>query len=134
MLLFLLEKDLSYLQVGTLLAIREITINLFEIPTGVLADALGRKKSLIQSFVFYIISFIIYYYSTSFGTLIIAALFLDMVMLLEQEPKAMIFEYLKLNGWSDQKVHYYGHTRSWSQSFSIISNNSCHHCILSWGI
>lgn len=122
MLLFLLEKDLSYLQVGTLLAIQEITINLFEIPTGVLADALGRRKSLIQSFVFYIISFIIYYYSTSFGTLIIAALFFGYGDAFRTGThKAMIFEYLKLNGWSDQKVHYYGHTRSWSQKGSALS-------------
>ena len=26
----------------------------------------------------------------------------------------MIFTYLKIKGWSDQKVDYYGHTRSWS--------------------
>ena len=36
--------------------------------------------------------------------------------------KAMIFEYLKRNGWQDQKVAYYGHTRSWSQSGSAISS------------
>ena len=36
--------------------------------------------------------------------------------------KAMIFTYLKLNGWQDQKVHYYGHTRSWSQLGSAVSS------------
>jgi len=35
--------------------------------------------------------------------------------------KAMIFEYLKINGWQDQKVHYYGDTRSWSQIGSAVS-------------
>lgn len=35
--------------------------------------------------------------------------------------KAMIFEYLKIKGWKDQKVHYYGHTRSWSQMGSAVS-------------
>ena len=35
--------------------------------------------------------------------------------------KAMIFEYLKMNGWQDQKVDYYGHTRSWSQNGSAVS-------------
>lgn len=35
--------------------------------------------------------------------------------------KAMIFEYLKIKGWHDQKVHYYGHTRSWSQMGSAVS-------------
>ncbi len=122
MLLFLLEKDLTYLQVGTLIAIQEITINLFEIPTGVLADTLGRRKSLVQSFVFYIISFLIYYYSNSFGTLVVAALFFGYGDAFRTGThKAMIFEYLKIKGWTDQKVHYYGHTRSWSQKGSALS-------------
>jgi hypothetical protein len=33
----------------------------------------------------------------------------------------MIFEYLKINNWQDQKVHYYGDTRSWSQIGSAVS-------------
>lgn len=35
--------------------------------------------------------------------------------------KAMIFEYLKIKGWEDQKVYYYGHTRSYSQLGSAFS-------------
>ena len=34
----------------------------------------------------------------------------------------MIFEYLKIKGWTEQKVHYYGHTRSYSQIGSAISS------------
>jgi hypothetical protein len=34
----------------------------------------------------------------------------------------MIFTYLKLNGWENQKVAYYGHTRSWSQMGSALSS------------
>jgi hypothetical protein len=33
----------------------------------------------------------------------------------------MIFDYLKLKGWENQKVWYYGHTRSWSQLGSAVS-------------
>ena len=36
--------------------------------------------------------------------------------------KAMIFEYLRIMNWENQKVHYYGHTRSWSQNGSAISS------------
>ncbi len=35
--------------------------------------------------------------------------------------KAMIFQYLKVNNWSNQKIDYYGHTRSWSQTGSAVS-------------
>jgi MFS family permease len=31
-------------------------------------------------------------------------------------------DYLKLNNWSNQKISYYGHTRSWSQKGSAISS------------
>jgi hypothetical protein len=33
----------------------------------------------------------------------------------------MIFDYLKMQGWEDQKVFYYGHTRSYSQLGSAVS-------------
>ena len=36
--------------------------------------------------------------------------------------KAMIIDYLDVKGWKDKKVHYYGHTRSWSQMGSAISS------------
>lgn len=36
--------------------------------------------------------------------------------------KAMIFEYLEINGWKNQRVYYYGQTRSWSQMGSAISS------------
>jgi MFS family permease len=35
--------------------------------------------------------------------------------------KGMIMDYLKLNNWSDHKIDYYGHTRSWSQKGSAIA-------------
>jgi hypothetical protein len=36
--------------------------------------------------------------------------------------KAMIYHYLRVNGKEDQKVNYYGHTRSWSQMGTAISS------------
>jgi hypothetical protein len=36
--------------------------------------------------------------------------------------KGMIMDYLRLNHWQDQKINYYGHTRSWSQKGSAISS------------
>jgi MFS family permease len=123
LVLFFLEKGLSFLQIGTLYAIREIATNLLEIPTGFIADALGRRRTLFFSFVFYILSFIIFFFFSSFISFIIAmALFAIGEAFRTGVHKAMIFTYLKLNGWADQKVHYYGHTRSWSQMGSAISS------------
>ena len=122
LLLFFLSKGLTFLEIGTLYAIQEITINIFEIPTGVLADSMGRRRTMISAFVFYIISFLIFYFSTSYLMFVAAILFYAYGDAFRTGThKAMIFEYLKIKGWHDQKVHYYGHTRSWSQMGSAVS-------------
>ena len=122
LLLFFLDKGLSFLQIGTLYAIREITINIFEIPTGVMADSFGRRRSMISSFAFYIVSFIVFFFSATYGMFVVAILFYALGDAFRTGThKAMIFEYLKINDWQDQKVHYYGHTRSWSQIGSAVS-------------
>ena len=121
LILFFLEKGLSFFQLGTLYAIREITINILEIPTGIVADSLGRRRTMIFSFIAYIISFIIFYLSAKYLLFVIAILFFAFGDAFRTGThKAMIFEYLKIKGWHDQKVHYYGHTRSWSQIGSAI--------------
>ena len=59
--MFLLDKGLSFTLIGTLYAYREIMVNVLEVPTGVIADALGRRRTMVQSFAAYIISFLIFY-------------------------------------------------------------------------
>lgn len=44
--LFLLWNDLSYTQIGTLSAISAILVVVFEMPTGYIADHLGRRNAL----------------------------------------------------------------------------------------
>lgn len=121
--LFFLEKGLSFLQIGALITIREITRNVLEIPTGILADVMGRRRTMIFAFVFYILSFFIFYISTVYWLFIFAMLFFSFGDAFRTGThKAMIFEYLKIKGWGHQKVFYYGHTRSWSQMGSAISS------------
>lgn len=123
LILFFLEKNISFLQIGTLYAIREISINILEIPSGIIADVFGRKKSLIVSFLFYIIAFIIFYVTSTFYIFIIAIVFYAVGDAFRTGThKAMIFDYLKFNNWQNQRAHYYGHTRSWSQIGSAVSS------------
>ena len=56
-----MEKGLTFLQIGTLYAIREIAINILEIPSGFAADALGRRRTMVAAFLAYIVSFIVFY-------------------------------------------------------------------------
>ncbi|MFA5418661.1 MAG: MFS transporter, partial [Bacteroidales bacterium] len=122
LILFFLEKQLSYVEIGLLYSVRELGIMMMEIPSGLIADALGRRRTLIASFLFYILSFLMFYFSES-----LILLFSAMILFAIGDAfrtgvhKAMIFQYLKANGWSSQRVNYYGHTRSWSQIGSAFS-------------
>ncbi|MGD9939544.1 MAG: MFS transporter [Clostridia bacterium] len=122
LLLLFLDKGLSYLQVGSLYALREVLINIVEIPSGIMADAMGRRRTMIMSFMAYILSFGLFYFSDSYLTLLGAmGVFAFGDAFRTGTHKAMIFDYLKLKGWADQKTHYYGHTRSWSQRGAALS-------------
>lgn len=121
-ILFLVEKGLSFTEIGLLYAIREIVINIFEIPSGIFADTFGRKSSLLGSLALYIFSFVVFYFSSSFFPFLIAFVLYGMADAFRSGThKAMIMDYLKINEWQDQKINYYGHTRSCSQKGSAIS-------------
>ena len=122
LILFFLENNLTFLQIGFLYSIREITRNVFEIPAGIISDSLGRKKTMIASFGLYIVSFVTYYFAQTYAIFILAMIIYSFGDAFRTGThKAMIFDYLKMNKWEDQKVYYYGHTRSWSQFGSAIS-------------
>ena len=122
-ILFLIERGLTFTQIGILYAIREISINILEIPSGIIADVFGRKKALLGSFVAYMISFAIYFLASGFWLFTSAFILYGVGDAFRTGThKAMIMDFLKLNGWEDQKIAYYGHTRSWSQKGSAISS------------
>lgn len=122
-ILFLLDKSLSYTSIGALYALREIVINLFEVPSGLLADTYGRKNALMLSFVAYIVSFVLFYWAHDFWWFVPAFVLYGIGDAFRSGThKGMIMDYLKLQGWSEQKINYYGHTRSWSQKGSALSS------------
>jgi len=122
MVLFLLGAGLSYLQVGLLYSLRMILQNVMEIPAGIISDALGRRRTMITSFVFYMLSFVAFYLSGKMPGFVVAmAIFAMGEAFRTGTHKAMIFEYLKMKGWQSEKVTYYGYTRSWSQRGSALS-------------
>jgi MFS family permease len=122
-ILFFRETGLSYLQIGVLFSVREISNALLEIPTGVIADWFGRKNAMIFSFICYIFSFIIFYLFPDYILFLIAMIFFSGGEAFRSGThKAMILDYLKLNNLSNIKTAYYGHTRSWSQKGSAISS------------
>lgn len=123
MILFYLASGLNYLQIGILYSIKSIATNILEIPTGVVADLYGRKKSMIFSMISYIISFLIFYFSKSFYFYIFSMIMFSFGEAFRTGThKAMILHYLKLNGMEEIKSQYYGGTRAASQFGSAINS------------
>ncbi len=117
-----LEKGLSFFEIGILIGFREICTNLFEIPSGALADLYGRRRAMIFSFCAYIASFATFAVSTSLAMLFLAMFFFGLGDAFRTGThKAMIFDWLNWQGRSDEKTKIYGFTRSWSQMGSAVS-------------
>jgi len=128
------QMGLSYFVIGVLIAFREVMINIMEIPTGGVADLCGRRRSMIFSFIAYIISFAVFGFAgraASDGelphTVLIPLLMIAMTLFAVGEAfrtgthKALIFGWLRLRGREDDRTQVYGYTRSWSKIGSALS-------------
>jgi len=123
LILFLIDKGVSYTEIGILYASREIVTNLFEIPSGLIADSYGRKKSLAAALFIFILSFLIFWLSLNFWLYLFAFIIFGIADAFRSGThKGMMMDYLKLNNWAEYKSDYYGHTRSWSQRGSALSS------------
>ena len=121
-ILFFLQQGLSFTQIGFLIAFRELAINLMEIPSGALADLFGRRRSMILSFVSYIISFAVFGFSRVYWHFFIAMFYFAVGEAFRTGThKAMIFTWLRMEGRLDEKTKVYGYTRSWSKIGSAVS-------------
>lgn len=121
--LIFLDDGLSYFKIGILYSIREIVIQIFEIPSGMLADAWGRRKAMLIALTSYLISFLFFFAANSFSLYLVAMLFFGFAEAFRSGThKSMIVDYLNQNQLSKIKTQYYGSTRSWSQMGSSIAS------------
>ncbi len=128
LILALRGRGLSFAMIGVLIGFREICINLMEIPTGAIADVMGRRRAMIASHVAYITAFVIF--AMFCGGQIpsqVAWLFGAMFAFSIGEAfrtgthKAIIFAWLENQGRENEKTKIYGYTRSWSKLGSAVS-------------
>ena len=122
LVLAFLEKGLSFFQIGLLIAFRELCVNLMEVPSGVVADLYGRRRSMMTSFVAYIASFVLFGLADGLVPLFAAmALFAVGDAFRTGTHKAMIFAWLRREGRTEERTRVYGFTRSWSKLGSALS-------------
>ena len=121
-ILYFLDRGLTFTQIGFLIAFREIVINLAEIPSGVLADLYGRRRSMIFSFSAYIVSFLLFGMCRQYWRFFIAMIFFAFGEAFRTVThKALIFSWLRRQGRLDERNEIYGYTRSWSKLGSAAS-------------
>jgi MFS family permease len=128
-ILFFLENGLTFTLIGLLVAIREVSTNLMEIPSGALADLYGRRRVMIFSFVSYLVSFFLFATGTGFWQFALAMiLYAGGDAFRTGTHKAMIFTWLRRKNRLDEKTRVYGITRSWSKlgaAVSLIPATAC---------
>ncbi|MCK5884458.1 MAG: MFS transporter [Bacteriovoracaceae bacterium] len=121
-LLFLRSKGLSFSEIGLLYGVREIAINILEIPSGAIADIYGRKSAMLLSLFSYMVSFVLFGISDNLLVLLLAILVFSVGEAFRTGThKAIIFDYLQRSDLLDQKKKVYGYTRSWSKLGSALS-------------
>jgi MFS family permease len=117
-----ISYGMNFALIGTLIAFRELAVNLLEIPSGAIADVFGRRKSMISSFVAYIIFLILMACGQQVWLLFIAMFFYAIGDAFRTGThKAIIFSWLEHEGRSAEKTEVYGLTRSWSKLGSAAS-------------
>ncbi len=117
-----LDKGLDFFQIGLLVGLRSLAVNLMEIPSGAIADVFGRRRSMILSLSAYIGGFVV------LGAVQqVVPLGAGMALLALGDSfrsgthKAMIFTWLSHQRRIDERVKVYGYTRSWSKFGSAVS-------------
>ncbi len=114
--LFLLHKGLEFVQIGLLISVRALSAYVLEIPTGIIADMTGRRRTMVLCFLSYIASFVLFSLGGTFAAFVPAMLLFGAGEALRSGThKAMIMQHLDEEGLDSLKVHYYGRTRAVAQ-------------------
>ena len=113
LVLFLIAKGLSFTEIMILQSIAAISVILFEVPTGVTADKLGRKLTLIMGSALWAISLTIYILGSNFIVFALAEVIFSLGATFKSGADvALIYDTLKSNGQEKEFQAIEGHARS----------------------
>lgn len=105
MLIYFLMSGINLFYIGILFSIREIVVYIFEIPSGVIADRYGKKTELVICFIFYILSFLVFFMGTYFYVFAIAMVLYALGEAFRSGThKSMIMDFLDKNNIKDSKT------------------------------
>ncbi|WP_417387376.1 MFS transporter [Gimesia sp.] len=128
LILYFLELDLSYSEIGLLLGLQHLVTVLLEFPSGVFADHWGRRRATVLCFAFYSLSFSGFGMTGQFTAVPVIfwlsgclALFALGEALRTGSHKAIMLDYLDSTNQSELATQLIGRTRSVSKFTSAIA-------------
>jgi MFS family permease len=100
--LFMQSRSLSYKEIMLLQSIFAIAIVALELPTGILADKIGRKNTIVLSMLAFALSHIIFTFAHNFREFLISKILFSLSFaLISGSKSAFIYETLKELGKED---------------------------------
>lgn len=124
--LYMQNQLQSLSQVALVFAFQSASMVIFEIPSGLSADILGRKKSLIISGMLQLISLILLYISSNIVGFIFFAIFQGIItgFTLKTSESYLYEALVKRNEVQDYKKHYINIQGMWSVGATVSSLSS----------
>jgi MFS family permease len=108
-IIFFQERGLNLMEVFLINSIFSIGVAVLEVPTGAIADMIGRKKSLILGVFTWIISYLLFFYGWGFLALTVAYLTWALGSALTSgADTALIYDILHKNNKNDDFKKYQG--------------------------
>jgi MFS family permease len=122
LVLALVQRGLDFFAIGGLIAVREVMINLCEVPSGALADGFGRKRCMVLSMAAYVVAYLVLGLAADWWILAAGMVAYGIGDAFRSGThKALIYAWLRQQGRTDERTRVYGYTRSWSKLGSACS-------------
>ena len=115
LVLFLLAKGLSFTEIMVLQSISAIAVVVFEVPTGAVADKIGRKESILLGTLLWAISLIVYVVGNNFPMFILAEVIFSLGATFKSgADNALLYDSLKAMGREKEFQYIEGKARSYA--------------------
>lgn len=117
------SKQLSSTQIFTIQAVYALSILIFEIPSGYLADVVGRKKTLIMGAAAFPIGICIYAFTSSFFSFIVAEFILAIANSMRSGcDSAMVYDTLQQTHQESEYKKYEGRSAFYTRIGTSVSS------------
>ena len=112
--LYLQARSLNLLQASSIWSIIVLTIFVAEVPTGILADKIGRKKSVIMALFLQVVGEVVYLFASSYAAFVAIAVLAGVGFAFSSGCiEALIYDSLPEDNREDRMKQAMGLHRKW---------------------